>query len=620
MEKKKVNKALPIIIFGVAILGLAAFLTISILRNSGGSDTENGDEGGGQANFINMEEIDFFSHHSSFDPDRIVVAIDGAYVQPVPAPIFIDDVLYLPAHFLQAHVDRHIFWEPNTPRLTMSTYYEILRFTPNANTYTSNWQERSLSTPIIQIGDMAFLPASMVRNRYGVHFDFQAEHNILIMDLHRQNSVLYRVEMLADLDVLGDDEPWLPLRVGAGNHHPILARLGHRAQVRIWHEDGEFYFVQTIDGLMGYVHSDYLLFDDIITVPYVAQVRRPITQPGFNGPINMIWHQVTNLTAASNTDAAYAPLGLNVISPTWMTFNETARDGTLVSLANHTYMQWARQNGLEVWPKISDSFFGGTFSNEVARLVLMDAEIRDNVIANIMEQVRIFGFDGINVNYERVLPPEAEHYIQFLRELSVPMREAGIVLSATTFTPMPWNMWWNRYEIGHAVDFVTIMAYDEHYTTSATAGPVASFDWVQNAALDTLLEIPAEQIVLGLPTYVRIWTELFNLETGEWELLPWGNAHAPQQRHRAVGMNYGRQHMINRGATFRWDYMLRQYVATHYFTQGGVDMRITAYQNDERNMREYLSVFTRNDLAGVAFWRKGLEAPTMWNWVNEVLR
>lgn len=608
---KKNTKVLPIIIIVVVILALVAFLVISVLRN--GDDDENSSENQG-ANFINMEEISFFSHHSHFDPSRMVVAIDGEYIQPHPSPTFIDGTLYLPANFLRTHVDGHIFWEPNTPRLTISTYEEILRFTPNSNVYTVNWQERQLATPIIQIGEMAFLPAYMVQSRYGVQFDFQEEYNILIMDLRRENAVFYQID--ADL----------PLRTGAGNHHPILGHLEIGEQVRLWREDGDFYFVQTSSGLMGYAYSGSFGNEpsDIILAQPIAETRRPITQPSFDGSINMAWHLVTNHTAASNVANLNAPLGLNVISPTWMYFCSEARDGTIISMANNAYMQWARQNGLEVWAMISDAFWinggPGNFSNEVARLVLMDAEIRDNVIANIMQQVHQFGLDGINVDYEEVRPPEAEYFIQFLRELSVPMREAGVVLSVATFEPMPWNMWWNRTEIGKTVDFVTIMAYNERYTTSATAGPVASFPWVQEAVLNTMNEVPAEQIVLGLPTYVRIFTELFNMQTGEWELLPWGTAYAPQQRHRAVGMMYGRTHMQNRGANFHWDYLLRQYVAVHYFTQGGTQMRITAWQNEERSMRELLSIYAQHNLAGVTFWQFGLENPAMWNWVNEILR
>ncbi|MFR5582875.1 MAG: hypothetical protein ACLTLQ_02670 [[Clostridium] scindens] len=39
------------------------------------------------------------------------------------------------------------------------------------------------------------------------------------------------------------------------------------------------------------------------------------------------------------------------------------------------------------------------------------------------------GIDGINVDFERFQKNAGEHYIQFIRELSVRCRQNGIVLS-----------------------------------------------------------------------------------------------------------------------------------------------------------------------------------------------
>src|SRR5690554_4705860 len=57
------------------------------------------------------------------------------------------------------------------------------------------------------------------------------------------------------------------------------------------------------------------------------------------------------------------------------------------------------------------------------------------------------------------------------------------------------------------VDYMIVMAYDEHWGTSPNAGSVASFPWVEKN-LERLLEvIPSERLVLGIPTYTRVWKE-----------------------------------------------------------------------------------------------------------------
>ena len=49
------------------------------------------------------------------------------------------------------------------------------------------------------------------------------------------------------------------------------------------------------------------------------------------------------------------------------------------------------------------------------------------------------------------------------------------------------------------------MGYDEHYAGSPEAGSVASLSWVTQGVSDTLKEVPADQVILGMPFYTRVW-------------------------------------------------------------------------------------------------------------------
>ncbi|MDR2166769.1 MAG: hypothetical protein LBE35_02825 [Clostridiales bacterium] len=607
------NKTKLIIIAALVaiVLGLVAFLVFSLFFRGGGetgADEEAGD---------NMDEVGFFDFFEHFDPARILVAMGEEYIIPPTAIRFIDDRLYLPADFLREHVDRHIFWEAENQRLTISDFEEIARFTPDSEFYTVNWQERALEWPIRQINDMAFIAADMVMARYPLRLDFQGEYNILILEFDKNQKLIYRAEFEESEEEA--EEQWLPLRFGASSRQPIKARIEPGEQVVFLANHGEFYHVRLANGLMGFAPAENLVLDDYIAGVPQVELRRPITRPGFDGAINMVWHQLTNHAAALNEEAWYAPHGVNVISPTWFTFSREAYDGTIISLANHVYVEWAHRNGMEVWPKIADAFFGETFSNEAAQLILMDAEIRDYIIRQIMDLVARYNLDGINVDYEQVFPPEGAHFIQFLRELSVPMRAAGAVLSVAVYPPVAFNLWWNYPEIGKAVDFITMMTYDEHWTTSVEAGSVASFPWVQYAVETLVSMVPPEQIVMGLPTYVRIWTEEFNANSGEWELISWDEHMNPHHRTRAVGMNWARSFIRDLGAEFIWDYILRQYYGVYYFEHDGGERRHRVWLSDLRSTGEKLGLYARHDLAGVAWWRKGLEDPALWDFVDNVL-
>ena len=53
-------------------------------------------------------------------------------------------------------------------------------------------------------------------------------------------------------------------------------------------------------------------------------------------------------------------------------------------------------------------------------------------------------------------------------------------------------------------DYIVVMAYDEHYNGSEE-GSVASIGFVEQGIKDTLKEVPAEQVILGVPFYTRVW-------------------------------------------------------------------------------------------------------------------
>ncbi|MCL2621291.1 MAG: glycosyl hydrolase family 18 protein [Defluviitaleaceae bacterium] len=601
----------------ILILGILALGAVFVA--CGGNNTSEED-------FVNMEEVGFFEHFGIFNPTNILIAMNGEYIQTVPAPQLINGQIYLPANFLRQQVDRYIFWEADSNRLSISNYQEIHRFTPDATTFTVNFSEQPLATPIRRVGDMAFLSMEMVSQRYyAFNFDFQPEYNILIVTPPVPVNI-YRVEMETE----GYDDLYsTPLRTGAGLQHPILAHVNAGDHVTMLNNVGNnFTRVMLSNGLMGYVQRDTLDPHSTSTPIPFFQARRPITRPSFDGSINMAWHLVTSPAAASNQANWYTMRGVNAISPTWLYFCRPSMDGTIINFGNREYVQWAHANGMEVWPMISDAFFTAgaapeLFSNEAARLVLMDAEIRDFVIAQIMDMVHRYNWDGINIDYEAWTVAEVDHFIQFLRELSVPMRQAGAVLSVAVFNPLNFNFWRNYQDTAATVDFLVTMSYDEHYLSARTAGSVSSFPFVQSGVLNLLdWGVPAEQIVIGLPTYMRVWTEQFNMSSGEWELLP-GGTHPefyPYRRVRDVGMQFGYNIMRGMGGEFEWDYILRQYVAVVYHEHGGVELRTSAWLNCLRSTGEKMSLINQHNLGGVAWWQKGLELPALWEFADNLLQ
>ena len=143
--------------------------------------------------------------------------------------------------------------------------------------------------------------------------------------------------------------------------------------------------------------------------------------------------------------------------------------GNLESIASSEYVNYAHQSNIEVWAAIRD-FDGGISSQEESYALLSSTSSRTNLINQLMAAVFQTGIDGINVDFEMISEECGEHYIQFIRELSVQCRKNNIVLSVDNYVPQNYNQQYHRGEQGAVADYVVIMGYDEHYGGSPEPG------------------------------------------------------------------------------------------------------------------------------------------------------
>ena len=243
--------------------------------------------------------------------------------------------------------------------------------------------------------------------------------------------------------------------------------------------------VITKEGVIGFVKNNALEQSNYM------ELKSSFDQPKYTSQttdedINLVFHQVFNSSGAEELeDLLSHTKGVNVISPTW--FSIVDNEGTFTSLASKEYMKKARDLDLQVWALIDD------FSLDVDMLeVLSYTSKREGLIKALMDKVDKYDLDGINIDFERIQPDTGLHFIQFLRELSVKCRNEEIILSVDNFVP-PFKKHYNRQEQGKILDYIILMAYDEHYAGSEAAGPNASIGFVEDAARNIIEEAPKEK-------------------------------------------------------------------------------------------------------------------------------
>ncbi len=349
-----------------------------------------------------------------------------------------------------------------------------------------------------------------------------------------------------------------------------------------------FFKVMTQDGIYGYVQKKFLgeSYYDAMQSVYTEPEYTHITM---DEKVMLGWQQVTVAKANENLEQLVETAKeMNVISPTWYRLIDT--EGNISSLANESYVQRAHDLGLQVWALIDN------FDQNVSTYELMvSSETRAVLIDNMMAEAAKYGFDGWNIDFETLESKTGPHYSQFIKELSVRCRQEGIVLSVDNYVPASYNEFYDLEAQGKVVDYVIIMAYDEHYSGSETAGSVASLGFLKKAVNDTLKKMPKERIVMAIPFYTRLWAE--QEADG-----------AVKLSSEALTMNGAKDVLSRNKVTAQYDEASGQNYAE--YKKNGITYKI--WMEDMDSLHERLKVIAGADVAGMAAWRLGFETEQVW--------
>ena len=115
--------------------------------------------------------------------------------------------------------------------------------------------------------------------------------------------------------------------------------------------------------------------------------------------------------------------------------------------------------GMEVWGLIGNTQDASVSVHDV----LSNTASRENLVNQLISIAIQYNLDGINVDFEGLAGETGEHFIQFIRELSIKCRSNQIVLSIDNYVPEAYTDHYDRKEQGIVADYVIIMGYDEHY-------------------------------------------------------------------------------------------------------------------------------------------------------------
>lgn len=389
------------------------------------------------------------------------------------------------------------------------------------------------------------------------------------------------------------------VRYQGGVKSDVLRALDAGEKVEVLETMENWTKIKTNDCFIGYVENSKLkdyadenptpvtgAYDPVADYSAAALTSDERILLGFHqisaGPDN--GKAMESLTVSAN--------GLNTVSPTWFFLKD--EEGEYTDLGSSAYVEAAHAKGYQVWALFED------MTNDVDEYALFSSSSkRKKLIEKLMASVETYGLDGLNIDIERIDSRTGPHYVQFLRELSIETRRAGIVLSVDDYPPNQGNRYYNYGEQGLVADYVVLMQYDEHWSGS-DPGSVSSLPFVEKGVDDSLeLGVPTEKIISALPFYTRIW-----------------RAEGTETHSDSVGMTAASDFLANRGVTPVWDEELCQNYGEY---QDGT-AKYMIWLEDEASMRAKLNVLAEKGVHNIAGWRLGLEAEGTWNWIDEIIK
>lgn len=507
--------------------------------------------------------------------DKVLVMIDGESYPDTG--INIDGRLYLPQEFIADNINVGFYYDKESDATLYSDTSYIYAFKKNQNDYSDDTGKiYTMDYSVIRdVDGECFIAWDYVAERTDCEYQYAPEPDRLNVTLKSEAKQCVTAGKKA------------AVRYRGGIKSSVLEYVSKGDRLEYVDDIDEWIKVTTVSGYTGYVKKSEV--SD--TFEYVRE-QKAVEEHNFllkNEKITLAWFQVSGTAGNSSIDNNMSTIsGVNVIAPTW--YSVTDESGNMSSYASADFVSKMHQRGIDVWALVSD------FDTNVDFAQLYSSKAaRTNMVNKLVGEAKSYGFDGINLDYENIKSAYAKDYLQFVRELSVACERNGIVLSTDNYKPEAYNRCYNLKEQSKFVDYVIVMAYDEHYA-GTDAGSVASLPFVKEAVEDTVQLVGKEHVIAGIPFYTRIWTTTDGNTTS-----------------RAVGMQAAIDQLNSDGQVALWNDDCGQYVAS--YTVGSSTRQI--WFEEEKSIEAKMQVIQQENTAGVACWKLGLEKSTVWSVISQ---
>ena len=496
--------------------------------------------------------------------------------------ILIDgDNIYLSKQDLGNFFDKYIYEDTENNNIVTTYNNKIASISLSKNKISINGSNKNTYAHAENKDGTIYIPITELEDVYGIEIKYLPDSKVLTVDStskeQKKAIIIKNVAVKSSTKFIAK----------------TIDRVKKGSYVIVVSEDKGYTKIRTENGKVGYVKSNKIA--NTVVVREEMQETKQIT-----GKVNLVWDYYSEVASAPDRTGVTMD-GVNVVSPAFFHLNTNGELTGNVGQAGVTYIEWAHSNGYKVWPMVQNA---GDGMLNVTSNIMNDYNKRQNLINKIVDYCVKYKLDGINVDFENMKQEDKDMYSRFIIELTPRLKDMGVVVSVDVTAPdgsETWSMCFDRNVIGDVADYIIFMAYDQYGTSSNKSGTTAGYDWV-NVSLNKFLkteEIKNDKIILAIPLYTRLWTEDSS-----------GNV-VKQTTVSLKNINK----VIPSDVQKTWDDNLKQYYVE--YQDGSYTKKM--WIEDEKSLKEKISLIKNNNLAGVASWEKGMETDNFWTFLKESL-
>ncbi|WP_432408215.1 glycosyl hydrolase family 18 protein [Wukongibacter sp. M2B1] len=510
-----------------------------------------------------------------------VLILEDEVIEDIDNILIEGNNIYLPLEFVQENIDDSVYIDGDGKKGFIALNNKKFQMEEDNLTKLVKESDIKINVPLRTVESTKYLPINHLEKVFSIDVEYNEESNTVIID--KFESEFRLSEIRYDNVNIYSRQSLIGRKIDVVNSGDV---------VKVLSEEDAWYKVRTEKGYYGYVKKKFtdgkpkgIEFDHKINSFREDQLN--------DEGLNVTWEYVYEKTPDISDEEKIE--GLDVVIPTWFSLED---GGIITNKADFDYVDHAHEKGYKVWGLVDNDF-----DPKLTSEAINNEEIKNKVIAQIAFYASLYDLDGINIDFENVYYEDRDALTKFVEDLTNILKKQNLVVSIDVTVPSGserWSKVYDRESLSEIVDYVALMAYDEHWGTSPVSGSVASIGWVERGIQRSLAFIPKEKLLLGIPFYTRIWKETED-ENGK-----------IQVSSKAVPIRNVEEILNKYNAVVSWDEETGQYFAT--YEDDGAIYKVWVENNESIKLK--LELTNKYDLKGIASWRKGYEYDEVWEVIN----